>query len=188
VDEEAGGAPKAHRDALKLLAVVIKHSDSKSAQQRLVCLDRPSAPPPSAEALCEHPFMLIQDVGLTFGKPDFFFRKKNYVNLARWSSTRVWAEGGGCVGNIDRPFLGTLERPRISEAGRVFLADLLNQLRDSQIRELFEASRVTLRAEGLTGEPHTGPSVEDWVSVFKRKRQEVDARRCPPDQPVKDRN
>lgn len=33
VDEEAGGAPRAHRDALKLLlAVMIQHTDSKPEQ------------------------------------------------------------------------------------------------------------------------------------------------------------
>src|SRR6185295_3340941 len=46
VDAHVGGAPQAHRDALKLLAVVIKHSDSKGAQQRLVCLDPTTGPAP----------------------------------------------------------------------------------------------------------------------------------------------
>jgi len=36
VDEEAGGASRAHRDALKLLAVLIQHTDSKPEQQRLI--------------------------------------------------------------------------------------------------------------------------------------------------------
>ena len=33
-----GGAPKAHRDALTLLAVFLQHTDSKPQQQRIVCL------------------------------------------------------------------------------------------------------------------------------------------------------
>ena len=37
VEETVGGAPRAHRDALKLLAVMIQHTDSKPAQQRLMC-------------------------------------------------------------------------------------------------------------------------------------------------------
>src|SRR5262249_36734368 len=37
IDENAGGAPVAHRDALKLLAAMIQHTDSKSEQQRLLC-------------------------------------------------------------------------------------------------------------------------------------------------------
>ena len=38
IDEEAGGAPLAHRDALKLMAVFLQHSDTKPEQQRLICL------------------------------------------------------------------------------------------------------------------------------------------------------
>ena len=38
MQEAAGGAPRAHRDALKLLAVFIQHTDNKAAQQRLVCV------------------------------------------------------------------------------------------------------------------------------------------------------
>jgi hypothetical protein len=39
VDPRAGGAPRAQRDALKLLAAFIQHTDSKAEQQRLLCLD-----------------------------------------------------------------------------------------------------------------------------------------------------
>ena len=40
VDPALGGAPLAHRDALKLLAVFLQHTDNKPEQQRLVCLDQ----------------------------------------------------------------------------------------------------------------------------------------------------
>ena len=39
VDETAGGAPRAQRDALKLLAVFVQHTDNKAAQQRLLCVE-----------------------------------------------------------------------------------------------------------------------------------------------------
>ena len=178
VDPEQGGAPQAHRDALKLVAVIIHHSDSKPPQQRLICLDPEGPPGPEGPARCAKPFMYVQDVGLTFGKTDVFYRKQNYVNLSRWSSTRVWAGREGCTGNLNRPVLGTLERPRISEAGRVFLAGLLNQLRDDQIQDLFEGARITLRSESPDRENGDAGRVEDWVAAFKRKRQEVMARTC----------
>src|SRR5262249_27107987 len=41
VTSSAGGAPRAHRDAFKLLAVFIQHTDSKSEQQSIIC----SSPP-----------------------------------------------------------------------------------------------------------------------------------------------
>ena len=40
VDQTSGGAPLAQRDALKLLAAMIQHTDNKPQQQRLVCLDK----------------------------------------------------------------------------------------------------------------------------------------------------
>jgi len=179
VDASVGGAPRAHLDALKLLAVMMTHTDSKAAQQRLVCLDPRPAPGATTEKPCAQPFMLIQDVGLTFGKPDLIYRKVNYVNRSRWSSTRVWLGTDGCTGNVKKPFLGTLYQPQISEGGRSFLASLLNQLTDSQIRDLFETARVSLRSGPQEREVSAVTNVDGWVSVFKRKREEVSARRCP---------
>src|SRR4029077_20051397 len=40
VEPAAGGAPRAQRDALKLLATLIQHTDSKPEQQRLICRSR----------------------------------------------------------------------------------------------------------------------------------------------------
>src|SRR5690349_6525414 len=59
-DPQHGGAPRAHRDALKLLAVFMQHTDSKPQQQRVVCLDDGEA--------CERPVLMLNDVGLTFGQ------------------------------------------------------------------------------------------------------------------------
>ena len=37
---------RAQRDALKLLAAMLQHTDSKSQQQRLLCLDEPAEEEP----------------------------------------------------------------------------------------------------------------------------------------------
>jgi hypothetical protein len=188
VDPKAGGAPIAHRDALKLLAVIIQHSDSKPEQQRLVCLDEGPAPANGADVPCAHSFMMIQDVGLTFGRTDILFHKENYVNVDRWAGTTVWATGlSGCVGNLYKPLLGTLERPPISEPGRQFLANLLAQLRDEQIRDLFTSARMELRSRKPAGDSDLGGAdvhpgdprlIDDWVAAFKQKRQQVTDQRC----------
>jgi hypothetical protein len=178
VDPARGGAPLAHRDALALLAVMIQHSDSKSAQQRLICLDGPTPPQKDQPQGCARPFMMIQDLGLTFGKTDFLFRKVNYVNLERWASATVFDGSEGCVGNLKAPVLGTLERPIISEAGRAFLANLLGQLGDAQLRDLFGVARVELRSESPESAEGRAASVDDWVAAFKKKRQEISDRRC----------
>ena len=74
------------------------------------------------------------------------------------------------MAQLQRSFSGTLDDPRISEAGRKFLADLLNQLSDQQIRDLFEVSRVTRRDKTST--------IDGWVNVFKQKRDDVSNRAC----------
>src|SRR5262249_3092292 len=62
VDESQGGAPVQQRDALKLLAVFMQHTDTKPEQQRLLCLPAGFA----ASGRCDRPFMMLHDVGLTF--------------------------------------------------------------------------------------------------------------------------
>ena len=176
VDVEAGGAPRSHRDGLKLLAVMLQHSDSKPSQQRLACLDADGPAGSNGHgAACTHPFMLVQDLGLTFGRSDMFYRDKNYVNLARWADTPVWTGSAGCVGNLEAPLFATLDRPVISESGRAFLAGLLGQLRDRQIRDLFEAARITRRPASTHS---AAPTIDQWVAVFKHKRDEIASKRC----------
>ena len=177
IDEEAGGAPLAHRDALKLMAVFIQHTDTKPQQQRLICLGVDELP---AGAECERPFMLIQDVGVTFGRANRFNENTpGSVNLAGWSSTPIWTTPtGACIGNLPKSFTGTLGEPVISEQGRKFLADLLQQLTDAQLRDLFDAARVTLRVRD-PGNARSGfPTVDEWVAAFKQKRAEIVNRRC----------
>ena len=62
VDSAAGGAPARQRDALKLIAVLLQHTDTKAPQQRIVCLGA------GKTKECARPFLLIQDVGRTFGR------------------------------------------------------------------------------------------------------------------------
>jgi hypothetical protein len=175
VDEKAGGAPRAHRDALKLLAVFIQHTDTKPEQQRLICLDDGE----TASNACAQPFMLLQDVGVTFGQANTFnTNSTGSMNFSEWSRTPVWKDATKCVGNLPKSFTGTLDNPVIGEAGRQFLADLLGKLSDSQLQDLFEVSRAKLRLRSPT-DPKSGvASNDDWVEVFKRKRDEINARRC----------
>ena len=175
VDEKAGGAPRAHRDALKLLAVFIQHTDNKPQQQRLICLD----PGARKGAPCERPFMLMNDVGLTFGRATPFNENDpSGMNLTAWAKTPVWKDAQGCVGNLPKSFTGTLDDPPISEEGRAFLASLLTQLTDQQIRDLFAVARVTLRGR-TPGDGRDGfATVDEWADVFKRKRAEIVNRRC----------
>ena len=74
------------RDALKLLAVFLQHTDSKAEQQRVLCLERNAA----SSVACARPFLMISDVGLTFGRANRANdNATGSVNLRAWSATPV---------------------------------------------------------------------------------------------------
>jgi hypothetical protein len=172
VQQAAGGAPVAHRDALKLLAVFLQHTDNKPAQQRLVCVsDEVGEGDP-----CEEPWMMVQDLGLTFGRANLFNRRMvGSVNFDQWSQVPVWTESPGCIGNLAPSQSGSLENPRIGEAGRKFLADLLVQLSDEQLRDLFETARFSRRRTASV----RAATTEQWVDAFRKKRDQIVNRTCP---------
>ena len=177
VDESRGGAPLAHRDALKLLAVLIKHTDSKAPQQRLLC---PKGSEDAARGTCAQPVMMINDLGVTFGKPSITnSNSKGSLNFKNWSASRIWKDPEQCVADLKKSFTGTLKHPRISEAGRRFLADLLVQLSDEQIHDLFEVARVERRQPKPGQSWPEAASVAQWAQAFKRKRDEIVHHSCP---------
>jgi hypothetical protein len=177
VDEHLGGAPRAQRDALKLLAVFRQHTDTKPVQERLLCLPKGRAD----DGICDEPFMMLHDVGLTFGQANAFNRTSvGSVNFDQWSKTPIWKDARACVGHLSRSNTGTLDNPKISEAGRQFLADLLVQLTDQQLHDLFDVARVDHRSRRPnSAEPPA--TVEEWVAAFKHKRTEIVDNRCKTD-------
>jgi hypothetical protein len=175
VQEQQGGASTAQRDALKLFAVFIQHTDNKAEQERLLCLPGGWA----ADGTCTKPFMMMHDVGLTFGHANFLNRTvTGSVNFDQWSTTPIWRDRASCVAHMSQSYTGTLGDPTISEGGRKFLADLLVQLSDQQLRDVFEVARVDRRSrKPNSGEPPA--SVDAWVAAFKNKRAEILSTHCP---------
>jgi hypothetical protein len=167
VDANLGGAPPEQRDALKLLAVFMQHTDTKSKQQRLLCV---SAAAP-AEGTCDQPYLFLHDVGLTFGRANALNSSgTGSVNFEEWAKTPIWKDRDACIGHLSKSNTGTLGNPRISEAGRKFLADLLVQLTDQQVRDLFEVAQVDRRRGGA--------SVDNWIAAFNQKRDDIVSNRC----------
>jgi hypothetical protein len=173
VDPKEGGASRAERDALKLVAVIIQHTDSKAEQQRLVCLSARKAITDNGQE-CPETFMMVNDLGQTFGHANIYNRNAVSVNYSEWSHTPVWKDPARCVGNLARSLTGTLIDPPISEEGRKFLAGLLAQLTDRQLHDLFAVSRFAER----TGNGQAG-TVDEWVAAFKAKRAEIVNHTCP---------
>ncbi len=155
VDPKKGGAPRAHLDALRLLAVFLAHWDNKAENQRLVCLSE--AWPEGTH--CPEPFLLMQDLGSTFGP--------NRVDLDAWMNAKIWDDRQACKLSMEElPYGGgTFGPTRVSERGRRFLSKLLEQLSDAQLTDLFTAARFDKPRSALKG----SASISDWVRVFKSR-------------------
>lgn len=167
VDAVAGGASRAEIDAMRLLAIVLAHWDNKGRNQRLICQGETKA-----DADCDHPLAMVQDLGATFGPLK--------LNLAAWSRTKIWADAAACkVSMRGLPYGGsTFPDAYISEEGRQFLGSRLARLSAAQIRALFEGARFARY-------PHRRASarnVDNWVRAFQAKvRAIVDRPPCPAD-------
>ena len=154
INESAGGASKAERDALKLLAVLLQHSVSKAKQRRLICVEGSKR----ADGHYDVPMMMINDLGVTFGRANALNQQPpRQRQSCEWTKLPIWKDSGPCVGNLSASFKGTLKNPIISGEGREFLADLLVQLSDQQLREMFEAARVHLRPARARQRPFRFP-------------------------------
>lgn len=174
VPPRPGGASIAERDALKLLAVMLQHTDSKPDQQSLICREREAT-----AGVCRQPFMLISDLGKTFGKANLFNRDQpGSVNLAAWAETKIWRDDRGCRARLSASLTGTLADPVITDQGRRFLADRLTALTDRQLHALFTMARFPMR-EGPDGERET-QEVDAWVAAFKDKVAQITGRSCLP--------
>ena len=179
IDPQAGGAPRAHVDALRLMAVFVSHWDNKAKNQRLLCLD---ARPKTEKTIdkhaktrgaidCARPLAVIQDLGGTFGP----FK----LDLEGWKSTPVWADSATCrVSMRTLPYGGsTFPDISISEPGRVFLAERLRALTPAQVRDLFEGARLSLYTGHRTDQ---AKNIDNWVKAFDEKvRAIVDHPGCP---------
>lgn len=168
IDPKKGGAPRAHVDALRLLAIFLAHWDNKSENQRLVCLSEKDWP---EGGKCTKPYAMLQDVGSAWGP-----RK---VDLDKWAAVPVWADRAACKTSMDSlPYHGATFNPvTISEGGRKHLGSLLSQLSDQQIDELFRGARFDHAAGFLGGK---GAPISGWVAAFRDKvRQITDGPPCP---------
>ena len=167
IDPSRGGSSRAEVDALKLLAVFLAHWDNKAENQRLVCLPGADA----TDGTCTRAFALMQDLGASFGP--------SKLDLHNWRNNPVWADPRACRVSMEHlPYAGsTFPEQQISEDGRRFLLQLIEQLSGDQIAGLFTSSGAT-SFDGVTVE---GRNPAAWATVFLDKvRQIRDAGPCPP--------
>jgi hypothetical protein len=173
---EGRGESRARRDALRLLAVFLNDWDTRTDNQRLICLGiDPDAEP---EALCARPFAYLQDVGATFGQVGGESKAARKLDVEGWSQTPIWKDPVRCTVAIKSPPLhgATFGEATISESGRLFLAQRLSALSARQIRSLFEGALFTSYADASPASQDAG----NWVRAFEDKvRQIVKRPPCP---------
>jgi hypothetical protein len=192
---EDNGRPTYERDGLALLGAFIVHSDNKPPQQRLVCdhvkVDETTHP---FTTTCEKSKMLVQDVGATFGGGGLFTNNDSAkMNLDDWSGSGLWKKVGSsasdcpvCQARLRKSLTAKdgLEDPIVSEEGRRFLAGLMCQLSDAQIKTLFRVARVAQMPKYHNSDGSFKSSlnedliVQQWVDAFKKKREALAAGRC----------
>jgi len=170
IEVSRGGAPRAHVDALRLMAVLLNNWDNRTDNQRLVCLPGGDGP----DGACRRPFALMHDVGGTFGGSAA--RRERKMDLEAWRSVPIWRDPASCLVKVESPprHGATFEEAEITEAGRRFAARLLKQLSSRQVRDLFARARFGSSTDEPAGD------VSGWVRAFEDKvRQIADRPPCP---------
>lgn len=159
IDPARGGSSRREVDALRLLALLVGHWDNKAANQRLICPSGREQP----DGRCTEPLAMIQDLGATFGPLK--------LDLHNWQATPVWTDRRTCTVSMrSMPYRGaTFPDRQISEGGRVLLASLLQQMTDSQLTDLFTASRVVM-FDQISAE---GRDATAWARTFRQKVKEI---------------
>lgn len=173
---EGRGAPRAERDALRLMAVLLNNWDNRSDNQRLLCL--PEGYPPGPGGRCGKSLAYMHDVGGTFGRVGGDTKDERKLDLPGWSAVPVWKDRATCTVGIKSPLLhgASFGEVQISDSGRRFLADRLTALSKRQIRDLFEGAWF---AEYVDAAPESR-DVDGWVAAFQSKvRQIAEGEPCP---------
>lgn len=179
VDESLGGASRAEIDALKLLNAFVENADNKSKQNSLVCPRDAMVENEAGEVTCRRPILYVDDLGSVFGKGGFTTGFDGRVDYEGWKERAVWRNPESCKARLVSIMwifrTSTLRDPVIGEAGRALLARQLGQLSDAQIADLFRAARIDrlhqTMSDGAAGRREV--TVEDWVALFKLKRDEI---------------
>jgi len=161
-------------DALRLYAAWIKQADNKAENQRLVCMKKGV----TSEGKCNKPLIMMQDLGVSFGGGTELgglkYEKVSKASLPGWtnqSKSPTWKDFSKCQASLTGSlWSGTLNNPRVSNAGRAMIAERLAALDEDQLRAIFQATRIEEKQETWT-DPDTGEerlvTVDDWIRMFQ---------------------
>lgn len=160
------GGNRAEIDAFKLWLAFIDHGDTKADNQKYSCLDSKKNPDGTRVCKRDQAVYYVADMGSTFG---FSSASEKKARLANWKDKDpIKVEGGGCHTTAK-----SVGDTKISEAGRLLLADGLQRLLDAEqsnslITRVFRASRNAERDQ----------APEAWTAEFVRKAKTIIEARC----------
>ncbi|MCI5165276.1 MAG: hypothetical protein D3903_04115 [Candidatus Electrothrix sp. GM3_4] len=169
---------RVQHEALALLAAFIQHADNKPEQQRLVCLDDDR----KKGEQCSNTMIMIQDLGFSFGHGYIEGqRSTSTASLNGFVKAPIWSDKDNCITKINYyKWTGEDADVQISEAGRKFLSDLLQQLTDDDLVNLFVPARLYLKPEFINIAGQERPvTIMDWTKAFKDKITEISSHSCP---------
>jgi hypothetical protein len=192
--EERARQLQIEREAFALLMAFIQHADNKSEQQRLVCAD---TSPAGNEQLCDDPIMMIHDLGFTLGggwertasgksAETGMSGVFSSVNAGKFLAAPLWKDADACVTQVRHLGTGQAVEFRVSEAGRLFLAERLSWLlRDEDtLREIFDLAQVERRPVKVRDDNRRvvaeGYTTDQWVHAFRQRATQVIDHHCPP--------
>lgn len=159
-----------HRDALRLLAVMLQHTDNKSANQRMMCQG-----PSDANGNClGRIVMYIQDIGTSFGVRVNLLKKNRTRKMIyqEWVDDPIWSKPEECKSHLKQIFMAdnSMFNTRVSEAGRQFLVKLLDGFTAGpEGRKRVEALFATANVQGRA----SGETVKMWADAFMQKVLEI---------------
>ena len=161
-----GGGNRAEIDAFKLWLAFIDHGDTKADNQKFACLD--SRKNADGTRMCKpgQAVYYVSDMGSTFGYSSASEKK---AKLANWKDKDpIKVDGGRCYTTAK-----SVGERKVSEAGRLLLADGLQRLLDAEktnntITRVFRASRNAERDQ----------APEAWTAEFVRKARTIIDARC----------
>jgi hypothetical protein len=160
------GGNRAEIDAFKLWLAFIDHGDTKADNQKYSCLDAKKNPDGSRVCKRDQAVYYVADMGSTFG---FSSASEKKARLANWKDKDpIKVDGGSCHTTAK-----SVGDTKISEAGRLLLADGLQRLLDAEqskglITKVFRASRNAERDQ----------APEAWTAEFVRKAKTIIDARC----------
>lgn len=173
---------KTHRGALRLLAAFVQHSDNKTEQQSLICLD--SIKTVEGKQFCDKPVMYVHDLGATWGGGGKFSTNAAKMSFNDFVDQCMWDNAdSNPIANLNTSLSGSFgdkQLKSISENSRQFLLGLMKEFASQpvRVRQLFEVAQLDKMHE-LKNEKIT---IDHWVTAFNIKLNELNAKTCFKDQ------